>query len=172
MRGKRFILLTATLTVAIVFTLIVSSSSRGSVRYHVDRLAYLRHLDYLPQPRDKDAPSELDSKGRPVHLADYLRFRTWRWYWRGGLDITKFIQEQKKHQQALIQLGYYERREFTLTNRAIDPQLLTMITNGVLTESVWMHMDDSKPKWLRVTARKVDMPTVERSVATFDTSKK
>jgi hypothetical protein len=165
MRRKRLIIIAVAMIVAIVFTVATIAPRRESIRYHVDRLHYLR------QPLYRDAPSELDGKGRPVHLADYLRFRTWRWYWRGGLSTTKLIEEQEKHQQALIRLGYYDRREFALTNRTIDAQLFAMVTNGVDGESVWLLMDDSKEKWFRVTARKVDMPLVERSVIDFDTSK-
>jgi len=166
MRGKRLIIFAAALIVAIVFTVASIAPRRDSVRYHVDRLHYLR------QPLYKDAPSALDAKGRPVDFADYFRFRTWRWYWRGGFNITKLIEEEEKHQQALIQLGYYERREFALTNRTIDAQFFAMVTNGVDGDSLWLHMDERKEKWFRVTARKVDMPLVEHSVIAFDTSKK
>ena len=165
MRRNKLIIIAGALIIAIAVTVATLTPPRESVRYHVDRLHYLR------QPLYGDAPSELDTKGRPVHFADYLSFRTWRWYWRGGFSITKLIEEQEKHQQALIQLGYYDRREFALTNRTIDAQLLAMVTNGVDGESVWLHMDENKEKWFRVTARKVDMPLVERSVIDFDTSK-
>jgi hypothetical protein len=167
MRRKKLIIIAGALIIAIAVTVATIAPRRESVRYHVNRLHYLR------QPLYKDAPSELDGNGRLVHLADYLHFRTWRWYWRGGLNIARLIEEQEKHQQALIRLGYYDRREFVLTNRTIDAQLfaMAMVTNGVDGESVWLQMDDSKEKWFRVTARKVDMSLVERSVIDFDTSK-
>ena len=168
MRRKRVIIIAATLTITTILSLVIISPRRGSVRYHEERLNYLRRP--ISMALYRDAPSELDSKGRPVHLVDFLRFRTWRWYWQGAFTITTLIEEQEKHQQALIQLGYYERREFVLTNRTIDAQLFAMITNGVHGESLWLQLNDSKDRWLRVTARKEDMPLVERTVVMFDTS--
>ena len=163
MRTNRLLVLAIVLIVTMVVTYASFSPRPGSVRYHVDRLSYLR------QPLHRDAPA-LDNKGLPIHRADYFRFRTWRWYWRGGLSFAKLIEEREKHQQALIQLGYYERREFTLTNRIHGAQLFPMITNAVHGEQVWLLGDSSKDRWLRVTARKADMPLVELAIVTYDTS--
>src|SRR6058998_2898994 len=89
-RPRLIILAAALITVAVITQVVILPSPR-SVRYHLNRLSYLR------QPLYKGAPSELDAKGRPVHFGDYFRFQTWRWYWRGGFSITKLIDEREQH---------------------------------------------------------------------------
>ena len=160
----------AALIAVIILSVALISPRRDSVEYHEARLRYLNRP--LATALYRDAPFELDAKGCPVHLADYFCYRTLRWYWRGAYTITSLIEENEKHQQALLQLGDYERREFTLTNRTIDMQLFAAITNSMPMQSTFMHLDGSKDKWFRVTARKVDMPIMERLVAAFDTSEK
>ena len=158
--------LVAVLAVGIVTLSYLVSPRKGSIRYHVEKLEQIA----LPSSRSlcRDAPSTLDNRGRPVRWMDYLRFRTWRWYWNGSYTPTKLVKTIEEHQQALIQLGYLERREFTFTNRSLSVQFFTMITNGVPANSVGLHLDETKDRWVRITARKVDMPIVERTVVAFD----
>ena len=82
----------------------------------------------------------------------------------------------EEHQQALIRLGYFERREFVLHHRNLDAQFWAQfhfaVSNATLTDWRWMlHLDDSRPNVLRVTACRADIPTFERIVTQTDTAK-
>jgi hypothetical protein len=80
----------------------------------------------------------------------------------------------EEHQQALIRLGYFERRELTFAHRTLDASLWrafrSAVSNSPLAESCYMlHVDESRPSVIRVTTYKADIPVFERIVAQLDT---
>jgi len=128
----------------------------GSVRYHLERLGDLRQSKFI---------------SRPSSLRDYCRRDTWLWYLHGKPSIDDMEHEQ----QALIQLGYFERRELTFSHRALDAQLWSQfrsaVSNSPLAEWRYMlHLDDSRPSVIRVTTCKADIPVFERIVTQIDTN--
>src|SRR6266496_4858598 len=107
MRKAKLIILTGILAVlAAVVVGFFALPRPGSIRYHRDRLGHLRNSKY---------------SGEPSTLTDYFRYETWLWYLHGKRSPK--IEEMEEHQQALIRLGYFERREFTLTRRTLDARL-------------------------------------------------
>ena len=126
----------------------------GSVRYHLER------LDHLRQSKQISTPSS---------IRDFFRMDTWQWYLNGKPSIDAMEQEQ----QALIRLGYFERRELTLNHRTLDAQLWgefrSAVSNSSLAEWRYMlHLDDHRPSVIRVTTCKADMPVFERVVRQID----
>ena len=123
MRKPKLVLSCASVALAIGIAVFVLLPRLGTVRYHLRRLGDLRQSKFLSSPSA---------------LRDYLRTDTWWWYLRGKPSIADMEQEQ----QALIQLGYFERRELTFTRRTLDPQLWSefrsAVSNSPLTE--WCYM--------------------------------
>jgi hypothetical protein len=79
-----------------------------------------------------------------------------------------------KEQQALVDLGYFERREVVLTNRDVpkdpsdaelEPEVRKAFWGGL--NSPWfIYMDSNRPKWLRVSGTNLD--EFERIVSRWD----
>lgn len=154
-----------------LFHKLVSPAS-GSVRYHLQKLGQLNASQAW-----KWGPSERrpDSAGRPVpaNTSSYANPKTWIWYLKGRPTITSHVEEQEKHQEALIRLGYFERRELTFSHRRLDAQLWsdfrTAVSNAPLTEPHYMlQLDESRPTVIRVTTSKLNIPVFERITAQID----
>ncbi len=128
----------------------------GSVRYHLERLGHFRQSKHISTPSS---------------IRDFLRPDTWQWYLNGKPSIDAMEQEQ----QALIRLGYFERRELILNHRPLDAQLWgefrSAVSNSSLTEWRYMlHLDDHRPAVIEVTTCKADIPVFERVVRQIDTN--
>jgi hypothetical protein len=79
----------------------------------------------------------------------------------------------EEHQQALIRLGHFERRKFTLRNRTLDAHFWSeyrpAVSNATLTDWRWMlQVDDRRPTVLRITACRADIQVFERILSDID----
>src|SRR2546427_7589964 len=97
-KTKVILLVCAPVALTICIAAFVFLPRPGTVRYHLQRLGDLRQSKFV---------------SRPSALRDYLRSETWLWYLRGKPSIADMEQEQ----QALIELGYFERHELTFRHR-------------------------------------------------------
>lgn len=149
-----------------------ASPAPGTVAYHLQKLGRVRTSKSW-----KWGPKfhYLDSAGRPVpgNALAYANPKTWIWYLNGRPTITSTIEEQEKQQQALIRLGYFERRELTFSHRTLDAELWsqfrTAVSNAPLSEPCYMlHIDDSRRTMIGVTTSKADLPVFERIVTQLD----
>jgi hypothetical protein len=74
------------------------------------------------------------------------------------------IDEWLAEEQALVDLGYFQRRELTLTNRQaplnpstaqLDPEVRKAFFGGL--NAPWsVYMDTRRPSWVRVTGTNLD----------------
>lgn len=155
MRKTKLTLLTcASVALVVGIAAFVLLPRPGTIRYHLQRLGDLRQGKFASRPSD---------------LRDYLRRDTWVWYLRGKPSIADMEQEQ----QALIQLGYFERRELRFIHRTLDAQLWSefrmAVSNTPLAERRYMlHLDGRQPSVIRVTTCKADIPAFERIVRQLD----
>jgi len=155
MRKPKLVLSCASVALALGIAAFVLLPRPGTLRYHLQRLGDLRQSKFLSSPSTR---------------GDYLRSDLWLWYLHGRPSIA----DMEREQQALIQLGYFERRELTFSHRGLDPRLWSefrsAVSNSPLTEWRYMvHLDDSRPSVIRVTTCKTDIPVFERIVAQLDT---
>ena len=154
-KTKLFICGSGLVAVALGIAAFVLLPRPGSVRYHLQRLGDLRQTKFI---------------SRPSTLRDYFRRDTWLWYFHGRPSIGDMEQEQ----QALIQIGYFERRELTFSHRALDErfwsEFRSAVSNSPLAEWRYMlHLDDRRPSVIRLTTCKADIPVFERIAAQLDT---
>jgi hypothetical protein len=159
-KAKLIVFVLTALVVASIAVLVTSSPRPGSIPYHLQRLGALR------QEQPFIGPSS---------FRDYFRSRTWLWYLQGRPSISDSIAEMEEHQQALIHLGYFERRKLTFSHRTLDAhvwsEFRSAISNSALADWRYMlHLDDSRPSVIRVTACKSDVPVFERIVSQIDTN--
>src|SRR6266487_3435308 len=154
MRKTPFIRVTTWLVIvtAIAATLLITlhrnTARPGTVRYHRQRLDALR--------RDL-------SETYPSGFSDYFRAQTWVWYWSGKPSLRARATALEREQQVLIDLGYFERREFVLKDRKFDLQfqhlLNAAVSNSTLADPEWLLvLLNSPPTMLRITASRKDMP--------------
>src|SRR6266487_2076856 len=166
MRKATLIRLTSLLVIvtAIAATLLITLHRNtvrpGTVRYHRQRLDALR--------RDL-------SETYPSGFSDYFRARTWFWYLNGKPSTRARATALEREQQALIDLGYFERREFVLQDRKLDlqfqHQFYAAVSNSTLADPGWLLvLPNSPPTMLRITACRKDMPAFERIIAELDTA--
>jgi len=134
----------------------VLSPKRETVAYHVERLGQLRVTAAWKSEPDRTGTAN-----------DFMRPQVWFWYLRGAPSLSKIMQEREEHQQALIQLGYFERREFTFTTRTQwYADFRGMMSNTVFADTNWwFHLDTSKPQSVLITASKKDIPKFEQIVS-------
>ena len=177
MRKSKLLSLLLALSLLAIFALIhhLAGPASGTIAYHLQKLGQLRAREAW-----RWGPTEqlTDSEGQPVPANEwaYVNPRTWIWYLKGRPTITSQVEEQEKHQQALIRLGYFERREFTFNNRTLNGQLWnefrTAVSNASLAEPRYMlHLDDTRPTAIRITTCKADVSVFDRIVTQLDTEK-
>jgi hypothetical protein len=146
----------------------------GTIPYHLQRVGELRKsTSWKWGPREQRHGSA--GKSVPANATAYIHPKTWLWFLAGRPTITSHIEQQEEHQKALIRLGYFERREFTLMHRTVDaqfwPQFHLSISNSSMSDWRWfIHLDDQRPSVIRVTASKADIPLFERIVRELDLS--
>jgi hypothetical protein len=65
--------------------------------------------------------SARNSMGFPArNWKDYFRLRIWRWYLHGKPSFAQSQKRYEEHRDALIQIGYFEKRAFVLKRRHLD----------------------------------------------------
>lgn len=116
----------------------------GTVAYHLARYNELKK-EFRMAPRD------------PSRLGDYFRMRTLLWYLKGKPSL---VADWEQEQKALLDLGYFERREVVITNRELgadawrDRTLSNAFFGG--SNSWTVHLDDQRRSWVRVTGTNLD----------------
>jgi hypothetical protein len=146
------------LTFTLAIGLVVYSCSKrdeGTVGYHVARFNELL----------------LESGRRvsrhPSRFRDYFRLDTLRWYLRGKPHL---ISDFEREENALVELGYFERREIVLTNRQLGAAAWknAAVSNAFFSSNkTWVvHMDDERRAWVRVTGTNLD--EFERIIRSWD----
>jgi hypothetical protein len=153
------------ITVIALITLLVGLAGWWSipkndnpVRYHLGQMRSLR-----------------DSMGfAPRTWKDYFRPVTWRWYLHGKKPIDRTIKEVEEHRDALIQLGYFQRREFVLKRRHLDSaagkELQTMLGKAPFACRDWEYSTTGRDpvNALTVTTTPADMKIWSNVIANFD----
>lgn len=144
----------------------------GSAAYH------LKHLGKLRQSTAwKFGPAEsvrsTSGEPLPANRLDYLRPKIWLWFALGRPTITSQIVDLRKHQKALIEMGYFERREFVLKQGVLNPgfwsEFYTTVSNAPLREWRWMiDLEESRPDTIPVTTLKADLPIFEKIIISLD----
>ena len=161
MRKIKLIRLTSALILVVAVIVGLTLLPRpDSVRHHLACLAYLRG----------QAPRIGVSS-----LSDYFHYRIWLW---GNSEGTQSIFRRgdmlEEHEQALIRLGYFERREFTLSQRTLNAQVWSefraMVSNSGVADPRWLHFGQPSPSVIQLTACKADMPIFESIVLKLDTT--
>ena len=97
-----------------------------------------------------------------------------------GLKILLFRMSERtereamfQHQEALLKLGYFEKREFWLTNRIFSgwsnvwPTFQRQLTN-TFDASHWCDYNFPETNKFEVTATPADLPKWERLISDFD----
>lgn len=142
--------------VALAVTLGVLTGEPDTVPYHLARLSRsMRPTTKMP----------------PADLKGYFRLETLSWYLKGRQSGQA---QREKAVQALIRLGYFERREFPLQYRLLDLQFIdelhsTCSSNLCLRTNKYWAMDYNRTtSVVRVTIRKEAMPICESIIATLD----
>ena len=136
----------------------VSQPKEGTVEWH------LREV--------KQAEREILGNTWKQHLAKRwhkLRGTTYPAY----VDMTDPKNPQTRsdmHEQALIDLGYWEKRQFNLTNVSAGEVAKILTASSVLSgdklSQVWLLAPLTSNLWVR--ARRVDMPTVAELIREAD----
>ena len=154
---------------ATAFVYYLASPAPGTIPYHLQKLGQSRNSAAW---RWGPSSRYVNEAGRPVP-ADKLAYanpKTWLWLLEGRPTITSECEEMEKHEQALIRLGYFERREMSMGSATLDPLLwghfISAVSNSPLTERRYMlQFDDGRPSVVRVTTCKADLPIFERVAA-------
>jgi hypothetical protein len=145
---------TFALLIVLAFAFYIHSYT-GSVRYHLDSISSLQKW-----PRG------------PSGFRDYFRFRTILWYMHGRPSPPQVFEEIKKHQGALIDLGYFETRDFALKRRILDVKGISefnaMLTNATFKRLSTWTMPSGMTSVIRVTGDRGDMLLFESAVTNFD----
>jgi hypothetical protein len=87
--------------------------------------------------------------------------------------MEQTLSEVAKHREALVKLGYFERRDFVLTRRTFDLSAraaFSSLTAGapfIDNHWDWTTVDD-RPSVITVTALRADMPVWSNLVSRLD----
>ena len=96
-----------------------------------------------------------------------------RWTLNGRPSLEALNKERQRHEEELVRLGYFERREFVLKDLDLDGQararLARMISGGAFTNNWRMIRMSPQESLLRVTACPGDLKVVDRIIAEFRT---
>jgi hypothetical protein len=81
--------------------------------------------------------------------------------------------EVAEHRQALVKLGYFEKRDFVLTRRTLDPSgraaFNSLTMSAPFTDNHWETTTVAdRPSVITVTALRADMPVWSNLVSRFD----
>jgi hypothetical protein len=80
------------------------------------------------------------------------------------------ISDFEREENALVELGYFERREIVLTNRQLGAAAWknAAVSNAFFSSNkTWVvHMDDERRAWVRVTGTNLD--EFERIIRSWD----
>jgi len=97
----------------------------------------------------------------PLAFRDYTHLYTIMWCLKGK---HSWAEDWQKEQQALVELGYFQQRELTLSNRQVpfrgpnaqlDPAVQKAFFGGL--DSPWfVAIDQQRPYWVRVTGTNLD----------------
>src|SRR5262249_51722917 len=104
---------------------------------------------------------------------DYFRPRIWRWYLHGRPSFDQTRKRYQAHQDALIQMGYFERRKFVLKRRHMDAltrtEFETMLRKAPLACNDWELTTYSAPaETLSVVTTPADMKIWSNVIARFE----
>ena len=126
-----------------------------------------------PVPYHRDALRSWESSRAPSTFRDYFRLSSWRWLFHGRPSFSQILKHADEHRQALIRLGYFETREFTLIHRTMDPsgfrEFSSLLTNAAFSDRQGMCSTiPGRPLSITVTARREDMAVWQSVVSRFD----
>lgn len=124
---------------------------RSSVAHHLNRLESLRHGPFLA----------------PRTLRDWFRWDTIQWLWQGQPTYNNWMDALESEQQALIKLGYYERRWIWVPTRWNDLQHPTLKGTTVGKTRFAICGDRARPDEVRVTARPRDIDEYAQRLRTL-----
>jgi hypothetical protein len=158
---RAIIILLLFITLVLALLLIFSLKPKGTVNDHLSRLD---HLQNFPTQPNALSPA----------LADYLHWETWRWYLRGKPRTSTFLQRAiDRERQALVKLGYFEKRPITLKH---SPNLLVgkfghvYSMNSSMQDHHWTIGWDAGQSQPYIIACPHDIPILETAIKEIDAS--
>ena len=132
--------------VFVVAVVVWTLSPRDTPQYH---LTAIRNSDYLSL----------------TSWRNYLRARTWAWLAHGAPN-------RERHEKALMDMGFFQMKTFTLTNRtdsASDQEaLFALYDRETFPDGCWTRAHGPEPNVLRITASTNDMVIWERVIGEWD----
>jgi hypothetical protein len=142
------------LLLALAVPLILLTRDTDTIAYHLARLSASDSTARLP----------------PEQFRDYFRLKTLSWYLSGCPPTHA---QSQKEVQALIRLGYFERRDFPLQNRLLDAQFVEELhsicrSNLYLRTNYWQMGYNCPASIISVTIRKDCMPICESIITNLD----
>jgi hypothetical protein len=104
----------------------------------------------------------------PTHWRDYLSVRTILWISRGQPEAQKIMEGGRMHEDALVRLGYFDRRwyHFTNWNNMNRGELVSTIRGGPLKDDL-CFFSFGQDGSLEVVAHRNDFPEIERAILQF-----
>jgi hypothetical protein len=142
---------------------------------------------YLGYNRQKEEPNTVDyhlaalnriqKNGilvEPENLKGYLSANAFNWIANGRPTFKAQIHKIQHHRDALLRLGYLEKRKFELKGKNLRPvnsNIFSSFTNqgGAILLSIAQFYDESSLQ-IHVISRKSDMPSIEKIIKGLNAS--
>ncbi|MHB8519977.1 MAG: hypothetical protein ACYDH9_04395 [Limisphaerales bacterium] len=102
---------------------------------------------------------------RPARFRDYLSLRTMLWMIRGQPAAERIIEVGREHEEALIQMGYFDRRPYHCANMDRTEFVLTLRAGPLKDRLCFVRfgLDGS----LEVVARRGDFARIEQIIERY-----
>jgi hypothetical protein len=152
---------------------VLSHPKKGSLEWHKKEYAAIANsrvwnsqlikTDYITIDRGR---TSLD---RCRDMWNRVRGKPIRWRPLSEQELEKLA----GHEKALIELGYFERREFCVTNNLIGnlPERIARATGTAITNWFWTLSRGDQSNIVIVVGAREDMPAWEKLVKKIDSQK-
>jgi hypothetical protein len=126
-----------------------------------------------PVGRHLSALNRLEHSRPARTFVDYFKPDTWEWCLEGRPSFLQIGKQMDAEYQRLVLLGFFETRDFKLTNRSVDStgiqEFYDQTTNLTFSDyhARWTTAPGN-PSIIRVTASRKDMSKWETAVSRFD----
>jgi len=133
--------------IALLLFAVVATPNRNTISYHLQYLTVLKQGPFVP----------------PHRVRDVFSRRTLQWLRLGRPTFQEWGDRLEEEQQALINLGYYERKWVPWKNG--EQEWESAFTNtAIWRERFCIHGDFRRPTEIRLTARPAEILEFEAIV--------
>lgn len=133
------------------FLIVVALFGLGLLFFHRPlRIEF--HRGYLRDGRWSD-------RSEPQTWKGYLSPQYLRWRLHGRPDFQKRVEAAKRHEDALVEMGYFERRIYFPTNLRHD--WVRRVRTNAMKDELMFFRRDLEGKW-EALAHPEDFPMIER----------